>query len=135
MGCNHLLCEQTSFELLPSSIESQTHIKLHGNHSNGLQNIFLQRVRAWSPLKDFSLLPPPNQNKPMGKSLYQSLKRTLCEIPVEDFMNENLGIVVVHDLSLGHSSLTNLSHRVLSVPRTSLLHNIVKVHLQKSTKY
>ena len=52
----------------------------------------------------------------MGKSLYQSLKRTLCEIPVEDFMNENLGIVVVHDLSLGHSSLTNLSHRVLSVP-------------------
>ena len=63
----------------------------------------------------------------MGKSLYQSLKRTLCEIPVEDFMNENLGIVVVHDLSLGHSSLTNLSHRVLSVPRTSLLHNIVKV--------
>ena len=72
----------------------------------------------------------------MGKSLYQSLKRTLCEIPVEDFMNENLGIVVlVHDLSLGHSSLTNLSHRVLSVPRTSLLHNIVKVHLQKSTKY
>ena len=71
----------------------------------------------------------------MGKSLYQSLKRTLCEIPVEDFMNENLGIVVVHDLSLGHSSLTNLSHRVLSVPRTSLLHNIVKVHLQKSTNY
>ena len=72
----------------------------------------------------------------MGKSLYQSLKRTLCEIPVEDFMNENLGIVVlVHDLSLGHSSLTNLSHRVLSVPRASLLHNIVKVHLQKSTKY
>ena len=71
----------------------------------------------------------------MGKSLYQSLKRTLCEIPVEDFMNENLGIVVVHDLSLGHSSLTNLSHRVLSVPRTSLLHNIVKVHLQKSTMY
>ena len=51
-------------------------------------------MRAWSPLKDFSLLPPPNQNKPMGKSLYQSLKRTLCEIPVEDFMNENLGIVV-----------------------------------------
>ena len=62
----------------------------------------------------------------MGKSLYQSHKRTLCEIPVEDFMNENPGIVVVHDLSLGHWSLTNLSHRVLSVPRTSLLHNIVK---------